>query len=159
MSSRNIRFGVIEEESKDAGPHKLVRVKADGKMMDLKIWEPYGVQGSPPKGSEVLIFAPDGDDGKAVGIAMPPASQRVDGQKPGELTYINHVAGQKVKMSANGNVDVECSGTYTIKAPKIVFDGECHLGGDGGLPASMKGTRDSAGHVDVSGLATKVFLT
>jgi phage gp45-like len=157
--TRSIRFGEIKEASTDAGPHKLIRVTADGKPMTVKLWEPYGVQGSPTVGGEVLIFTPDGDDGRAVAIAMPPPKDRVDGQKQGEVTIKNHAAGQTVKMDADGNVSVECAGTMTIKAPKIVLDGNCYVGGESGAkPASREGTIDSAGHSEASNFATRVWL-
>ena len=47
-----------------------------------------------------------------------------------------------------------------LAAPKIVLEGDVYLGGeDGAVPASKQGTIDSAGHTDVGGLATKVFVT
>lgn len=159
MSDRMIRFGVVTEVSKDAGPHKLIKVVADGKAMDVKIWEPYGVQGSAPAKSEVLIFTPDGDDGKAVGIVMPPPKDRVDGQKTGEVTFKNHVAGQTAKFDENGNVSVECSGTIRLTAKKIILDGDCFIGGEeGALPASREGTVDSCGCADAGNFATRVWL-
>lgn len=114
MSSRNIRFGVLTEESNDAGPHKLVRAKADGKPMDVKVWETYGVQASPTKDSDMLILSPDGDDGKAVGFIIPPPAKRTSGQKPGEVSYPNHLTGNTIVHDVDGNTIIKTpSGSIT----------------------------------------------
>lgn len=107
MSHRMIRFGVIKAPSNDKGPHKLTTVVADGKEMQVQVIEPYGVQGSPIKDGMVLILTPDGDDGKAVGIMMPPPKDRVDQQKPGEVTYKNHVTGNRIQHDADGHTMIE----------------------------------------------------
>lgn len=107
MSSRSIRFGVIYEESADKGPYKLAKVMSDGKVMDLEIMDIAGVEGSPLKDSRVIIFTPDGDDAKAIGIAFGPAvKDRTDGQSPGDVTYKNHKSGNVINHDKDGNTNI-----------------------------------------------------
>lgn len=106
MSNRNIRFGTVHEESNDKGPFKLGKVMADGKVMDVEFMDMTGSEGSPMKDSRVVIFTPDGDDGKAVAMVFgPPVKDRTDGQKPGEVTYKNHKTGSKVQMADDGSIN------------------------------------------------------
>lgn len=67
--------------------------------------------------------------------------------------------GNTFQMLASGAINMTGKGTVTIKGPKIVLDGECHIGGTGGVPAAIQGTVDTAGNADISNLATKVFMT
>jgi hypothetical protein len=115
MTSRSIRFGVLKEPSKDAGPYKMGKVLADGKMMDVQLWEPYGVQSSGVKDGEVLILTCDDDDSKAVGIVMPPPKDRIDGQKEGEATYANTLTGNELKHDAEGNTILKTKGGSITK--------------------------------------------
>lgn len=97
----------------------------------------------------------------------------VGGEHP---TYrpLNLGAGNTALYNADGsimkligkNFTVDAGGTMTVtvkefvvKADKITLDGECHIGGAGGVPASMRGTTDTAGFAAVGGLASKVYLT
>lgn len=115
MSARSIRFGYVHEESEDKGPHKMLKVVADGKPMDVKVADFSGLTGSPLKGSEVLILTADDDDGKAVGIIYgPPTKDRVDGLKPGEVDVRNHKHGQSLKFDDDGHMTISNkAGTVT----------------------------------------------
>lgn len=107
------RWADLIEVSKDKGPYKLARFKADNHEFTAIIFDPYGVQGVAPKGSRALIVPVDGDLGKAVAFVMPPDKDRVDGQKSGETTIKNHVAGQSTKFDKDGNVVTNASGDHT----------------------------------------------
>ncbi|MFP3921669.1 MAG: hypothetical protein ACLFPA_12270 [Dichotomicrobium sp.] len=144
----HVRFGEVLEASNDKGPHKLVKIQSDGKEMIAEIWEPYGVQGSPPRQSTGLVLIPDGDEGKAVFIPKPPPKDRVDGQAEGEVTYKNHVAGQALKMDKDGNVTLELSGTFTVKAATFKVEADQDWTGD----ISHSGDYSQSGvHVDNNG--------
>jgi phage gp45-like len=147
--SRIIRFGVIHEESADKGPYKLTKVMADGKVMDLEVIDVAGAEGSPLKDSRVLIFTPDGDDGKAFGIAYgPPVKDRTDGQKPGEATYKNHKRGQRIKLDDDGNVVIDgaknvkitTAENVEIKATNLKVEGKFQLKGDMSQEGSIEST-------------------
>lgn len=143
-----IRFGEIIEPSADKGPHKLVRIQSEGKEMVAQVWEPYGVQGSAPKKSTGLLLIPDGDEGKAVFIPMPPPAERVDAQAEGEVTYKNHVAGQAFKFDKDGNATLEISGTFTVKAKTVKVEADQEWEGD----ITQTGDYDQTGvHTDSNG--------
>jgi hypothetical protein len=132
MSNRIIRFGTVTEPSNDKGPHKLVRGVADGKPLDFKAWETDGVESNPVKGSDVLILTPDGDDGKAVGLIMPPAKDRTDGQAEGEKTYKNHKTGNEIRHDKDGGtVKLHKSGDIGVlpKGGNNVFLGSLDAAG------------------------------
>lgn len=122
MSDRNIRWAQVKKASDDKGPYKLYTVETDGKEMDCIGVETYGVQGNAPQDCQALVLVPDGDEGKAVVIILPPPAKRTDQQKEGEVTFINHVKGQTIKHDADGNTRHD--------APKDIImtsGGEIHL--------------------------------
>lgn len=152
-SHRSIRFGVVHEPSNDKGPYKLARVMADGKAMDVELMDITGVEGSPLKESRVIIFTPDGDDGKAVGIVYgPPIKERTDGQKPGEVTYKNHKTGTVTRLKDNGDMEIEVkgdqritiTGTGTIKAPTLILDADVQIKGNVQMDKNLHVTLDIA---------------
>jgi hypothetical protein len=135
MSSRSIRFGTVHEESNDKGPFKIGKVMADGKVMDVEFMDLTGSEGSPLKNSRVVVFTPDGDDGKAVAMVFgPPVKDRTDGQKPGEVTFKNHKTGSKTQMAHDGSINTESSKDVTTKAKGSVTthaDGDVVIKSDG----------------------------
>lgn len=141
---RTIRIGYVHEESQDKGPHKMLKVVADGKPMDAKVVDLNGFTGSPLKDSEVLILTADDDDGKAYAIPLgPPTANRVDGLKPGEADIRNHKRGQTIKLDDDGHMTItNQAGTIT----KHYADGTI-----GVKPGSGKNVY--LGEVDSSGCA------
>ncbi len=114
MSDRNIRWGWIKGPSKDKGPYKLHEAEVDGKSMDVIAIEPYGVQGNAISDCQCVIFVPDGDEGKAIAICVPPPAKRVDAQKEGEVSYKNHATGNVIQHDANGNTTVKTAGIFHV---------------------------------------------
>jgi phage gp45-like len=117
MSTSTHRWGVITDdgESADKGPYKLIKVAADGKEMYADVGESYGVQGSPIKGSKVLLYCPDGDEGRAVVIfCQPPPAKRITGQSPGEIAHMNHVTGSYMQHANDGNTYLVTKGVVKI---------------------------------------------
>lgn len=111
MSDRT-RWAELIEVSKDKGPYKLAKFKADNHEFMSIIFDCYGIQGVAPKGSRALIVPVDGDLGKAIAFVMPPDKDRVDGQKEGDVRLKNHVKGQSIHLDDSGNVTVEASGRH-----------------------------------------------
>lgn len=124
-----IRWGELVEESKDAGPYKLARAKSDGHEFTVHVMETYGIQGSAPKGSQLVIIPIDGDLGKAIAFAIPPPKDRVDGHKPGETRLKNHVAGQSLLLDKDGNIvedakgkkDETLGGDYNLSTGGVIY--------------------------------------
>lgn len=69
------------------------------------------------------------------------------------------VACKKMTVNASDNIAVTTKKTITLTGQKIILDGETHLGGENGVPASKQGTIDTKGGADVANLAQKVFVT
>lgn len=113
-----IRWGKVKTASADKGPYRLAEVESDGKVLDVHIIDPFGLQGNPHVDGEVLIFTPDADDGKACGIVMPRPKDRWDGLKPGEVGLKNFDKGQTIHMDANGAIVMASpNGDTLIKSP------------------------------------------
>jgi phage gp45-like len=129
MSDRNIRWGQLTGVSDDKGPYKLTEVETDGKRMNVIVVEPFGIQSVPHSNAQMLILVPDGDEGKAIGIAMPRPANRIDQQKEGEVTLQNHDEQQYVKLDANGNVNiVSPNANITVSAPNGSITFTCEGG-------------------------------
>lgn len=109
MSNRNIRWAKILGPSNDKGPYKLVEIECDGKKMDAQAIDVGGVHVTPITGGQALVLLPDGDEGKAVVLHMPPPADRVDAQKEGMMTLKNHKKGQTLEMDDGGNVTIKSS--------------------------------------------------
>ncbi len=114
---RNIRWAKVVGPSNDKGPYKLVDLEADGKQITAMVLDLGGVHVTPVKDGQALILLPDGDEGKAVCIVMPPPAKRVDEQKEGMMTLKNHVKGQSIVLDDNGNIIAKTTGTYHINPP------------------------------------------
>lgn len=100
------RWGDLIEVSNDKGPYKLAKFRSDSHEFMAQIIDPYGIQGSPPKGSQALLIPVDGDEGKMIAFVMPPPKDRSDGLKAGEAQLKNHVAGQFIYQMENGDTVV-----------------------------------------------------
>lgn len=107
---RMIRWGKIKTVSKDQGPYRLAEVESDGKSLDVHLLDPFGLQANPHADAHVLLFVPDGDEGKACGLVMPRPKDRWDGLKEGEVGLKNFDKGQSIHMDADGNVMIRSPG-------------------------------------------------
>ncbi len=138
--------------SNDQGPYKIVRVRADEHEFNATVVENGGYHQSPMLGSTVTLALLDGDMGKAriIGGGQAPA-ERIDGQKEGEVTVINHKSGAWIKIDDDG--------TVTINATKVVLaSGNIRLGSSGAArELALKDTATTDGATNVANLATKVY--
>lgn len=107
-----IRWGNLVKVTNDKGPYKLAKFKADNHEVVGQIVDSYGIQGSPPEGSQALLIPVDDDEGKFVAIVMPPPKSRETGLKAGEVKLKNHTAGQSIFMDETGNTTVDMSGKH-----------------------------------------------
>lgn len=120
MSTAQHRWGTLKKVSNDKGPYKIATGNFDGKEIDFIVVDMSGMQTNPLEKSQVFLITPDGDEGRAFGLVLPPPAKRVDQQKEGEVTMINHKdgKGQFVKLDDNGNVIIKSpSGVVHINPP------------------------------------------
>lgn len=64
-----------------------------------------------------------------------------------------------ISITSQDAIAITAATTITAKSPKIVCVGETHLGADGGVPVSQKGTIDTGGFADIASFATQVYST
>lgn len=151
------RVSLVEADDRDT----LQRLRATGlageEFRGVARLQHFGLSSTPPAGAEGVLLAQGGRSDRAHILGLEHPDYRPRGVEAGG-TVIYDANGQAVSLVKN-NLRIVGSGTVTISAPTIVLDGNVHLGGaDADLPASMKGTVDSAGHVEQSNLATRVFV-
>ncbi|ORE91007.1 phage baseplate assembly protein [Aurantimonas sp. 22II-16-19i] len=121
--------------------------------------EPHGFASHPVAGGIGLLTGVRGnrDSAYVVGGENPSLRPQGDFLTAGG-TAIYDAAGNIVSI-VSAKIRIVHSAEIRLTAPQIILEGEVHIGGEGGVPASMQGTIDSDGDVDISGFATKVFLT
>ena len=121
--------------------------------------EPHGFASHPVKGGLGFVLNQRGNRESAYVLGGENPGLRPGGEYlTAGGTAIYDSAGNIISV-VGAKLRIVHSAEVRIVAPKIVLDGEVYLGGeDGAVPASRQGTIDSAGHSDVGGLATKVFV-
>lgn len=114
----------------------------------------HGLSTVPPVGSEGFVTALGGRSDRLLFQQGEHKDHRARKQKPGD-TVLYDAHGNAVSLIEK-NIRIVSGGTVTIKAPKIVLDGEVHLGGEGGELVHRKGDADSGGDI-AQGSASKVY--
>lgn len=117
----------------------------------------FGLSSVPPKGAEGLLLAQGGRSDRAHILGLEHKDYRPTKTEAGG-TVIYDGNGQAISLVKRA-LRIVGTDTITIKATRIVIDGEVYLGGaDADKEAAMRGSIDSAGHTEQSNLATRVFL-
>lgn len=96
-------------------------------------------------------------DGKG-NITITSTNNTITTTAKGDIT-VHSTGGNIAVNSDSGNVTVNAASTVEVTAPTINAVGTVHLGSEGGVQTSQKGTVDSGGFVDIAGLAAKVYTT
>ena len=140
----------------DKGGLQLVsgRTIAGEAIKDAVRVQGHGLSTNPPAGSVGIVAFMGGrrDMPMLIGIEHP--DKRPKSQISGGATLYD-ASGNALSTSKDGGSWTH-SGTITIKAAKIVLEGEVHLGGAGGKLVHRKDDLDSDGDSAV-GAATKVY--
>nr|WP_246771073.1 phage baseplate assembly protein V [Aestuariivirga sp. YIM B02566] len=159
------RPGKVEEADYEKG---LVKVKVG----DLQsAWVPWRTRAGsqrlwdpPAVGEQVMLFSPSGEPGQgwADWGGFSNGFQQ-NHNKGGEYKLTLgassiHITGQAIVIKQGGSTITITDGKIKQESDEIVADGECHFGGEGGVPAAMLGSIDSDGDTEVENLATKVFV-
>ena len=119
--------------------------------------QPFGLSSTPPAGSVGLILAQSGASERAFALGF-----EHDGHRPRSLpqggTAIYDASGQVISI-VEKTIRFVGSDLVHIRAGTIVLEGTVKLGApDAAKPVAMLGSVDSAGDVETSNLATRVFV-
>lgn len=114
-----------------------------GKKTGIPVHQWYGRNIYPPKGTQQMYFAPDGNNDKAMvlhGEHAPTRKSTAKGLTEGQIRDYD-MWGHKMTMQSDGwhwiigssEVIFGHDGTVTFKCTKFIADAECHIGGTGGV--------------------------
>ncbi len=107
----------------------------------IKTWTP------PAVGEQVLLFSPSGDVSTHSWVLTGGFSDQFKQPHDKGAEHVMTVGSTRITVKGD---------EMRINSPKIVFEGETHLGGEGGQLVHRKGDKDSDGDVAVES-ATKVY--
>lgn len=122
------------------------------------LWDP------PANGEQVVLFSPSGEPGQGWADWGGFSNQFGANHDKGAEYKLSlgassiHITGQAIVIKQGGSTITIADGKIEQKSDQIIADGECHFGGDGGVPAAMLGSIDSDGDTEQGNLATKVFV-
>lgn len=162
-----VRIGKVSEVDPAKG---LVKYQ-DGEF--LSDWQPWVQRAgtikdwTPPSvGEQVLAIAPSGQPEQAwvqyggFSDANPQPHNKGDEHVISTIGSMRiEATGSQVTITVGGSVITIKDGEITLKATKIVTDGDTYLGGpDASKEAGMRDMLDDDGDKLISNLATKVFV-
>lgn len=158
-----VRFRV--EESDDTGKQQLLRGKGRKRELfgstshKLVHTARFGYSSRPPRGSQGLAVSLNGNPDQMFVVHVEHPDYRPTDLEEGE-TRVYGYNGNYAYLKADGSIVLKCSGaaSITLSGGDIILNGNVKLGSAGASrPLSLQGTVDSAGHSEVSNLATKVW--
>lgn len=94
-------FLLLADDSKKM---QLVQVDVPETVDGAEHFQPYGISGVPPVGSEGIAVFPNGDRGHPLVFAVTHRGSRPTGGAPGEFTIYNGLTGAKVALPAAGDI-------------------------------------------------------
>lgn len=170
FTNRNSGYRVLIKKVTDTGTEQYVDVHGrDGEQFtDVLRIQPHGFSSSPPANAHAIAVPLGGNCDLLVLLGGEDPSTRQKNLSAGDTIIYNattgttiHLQGDKIAINSLGDIAITATGNIVLTAPNIALDGQVYLGGPvgSGVPASMKGTEDTGGNLDVSHLATKVNAT
>lgn len=150
----------------DSGPLQFVNASGLDSEVFTKITriQQHGFSSVSPIDAHMLAISMGGRRDQLFAFGGEHPNFRPRNLGPGNTALYNadgsimKLVGKNFTVDAGGKMTVTVK-EFVVKAEKITLDGECHIGGPSGVPASMKGTVDTAGFAAIGGLASKVYLT
>lgn len=148
------RFEISEDEERDDGfLYGSGRGRAGSAPKRILQPQQFGMASRPPAGSVGMQMAMGGDHTTSLLIGAEHPAHR---PKMGAgHTVLYDAYGQAISIVETA-VRIVANAEIRLVAPKIVLEGEIHLGGDGGQLVHRKGDLDSDGDAAV-GSASKVY--
>ncbi|MDB5582839.1 MAG: hypothetical protein JWR80_8015 [Bradyrhizobium sp.] len=103
---------------------------------EIRRLEPHGFYSSPPKGSQGLLFYPNGNADEAFVLGVDHPSHRPAGLPPGSGALYD-ASGNIIKLVGNGleinmqsNTITVTSGNWTVTAPEVTINGNLKVNGN-----------------------------
>lgn len=161
----NTLLRVQLEKTDDSGKQQKMQhagrkgEKVGGKKHGAVRLQSYGVSEHPPAGSQGMAVALNGNMDQPLILGVEHPDHRPTGLAEGEGKIYDMWGNYLFKQQNKWTWKVGDSKIEMFADGTIVLTGNVHLGGPGGVKASKDGTVDSAGDVDTSNFATKVWVT
>ena len=111
-----------------------------------QVFIPYGTIGRPPNGSQVALFAQNGNESNAIGFASDPKNRIKPDAAAGEHGIANYVSGSFIFLDNAGNIEISseadvtiskavnvvvtASGTMTVTVPTMTINSDVTINGD-----------------------------
>lgn len=169
-SKDNVVVRTRLDETDDSGKQQMMtfrgrrKEKMGGKQKVMRL-QSYGVSEHPPKGSQGVTTIPGGSPSLAMVMGMEHPDHRPKNLAEGEGKIYDMWGGNLYKQEdkwtitkGGSSIVMYDDGHIDIIADTINIVGNVHVGGYGGVKASKDGTVDSAGDVDTSNFANKVWV-
>jgi len=87
-----------------------------------QVFIPYGTIGRPPDGSQVALFAQNGNESNGIGFASDPKNRIKPDAAAGEHGIANYVSGSFIFMDNAGNIEISSEANVTIsKAVNVII--------------------------------------
>ncbi len=140
-----IKKATIKNLFSDNQNAQIVQIQYLNKTAVSELINVYGISSLPPIGAQFVAFNLGGEEGNKFGFAYSPQNRFKD-LKEGEVVVGNVKTGSSVKFNADGSISVSANGDINISGSdviinggKITLNGDCELGGPGGLPIARLG--------------------
>ena len=158
-TSDNQLFRVEVEKTKDGGKAQTANLlgrdgeKLGGEQGVLRI-QAHGISSHAPKGSHGVVLVIGGNSDQALLLGLEHPDHRPTELAEGD-TKIYDAFGQSFHFK-NGEAVMNVTKLTIIADTVVIESPDINLGGMGGKPVAVQGTKDSAGHTLVSDFATTV---
>ncbi|HEG4440099.1 TPA: phage baseplate assembly protein [Vibrio cholerae] len=131
MAGRALITAINEESQRQKFQ---ILIDSDESMDDVEHFQHYGFSSVPPKGSEALVLALNGNNAKRVAINAEKKDLRPKGEASDVFLY--HEEGHKIGFLRNGKVHLtaidvilEASNSISIISPENIIYGPLHVTG------------------------------
>ncbi|GJE54585.1 phage baseplate assembly protein domain-containing protein [Methylobacterium thuringiense] len=149
-----VRRASVKKVEDDGTQQIVTATGLKGEEFKIYRQQGHGLSTVPPVGSEGYVTALGGRSDRMQFHQGEHKDHRPRKMKGGD-TVLYDAHGNAISL-VEKNIRHVSSGTITFTAPKIILNGEVHLGGEGGELVHRKGDKDSDGDT-AEGAASKVY--
>jgi len=119
-SLRNmVKLAIVTLTGNDSGTYNQTQVSYFGKVKNVLVVNPYGVDANVPKDSLMILFNIMGQEENTAGIGFAP-NIRFKNLKEGEVVVGNPKSLSKIYFKKNGDIEIESRGDINITSSGVV---------------------------------------